>query len=510
MVMKFANNASTTLSAGINASTTSLVVASGGGALFPAPTGGDFFYCTIQSGAAIEIVKVTGRSTDTFTIVRGQDGTTGQSWSSGATIELRLNAGTMAIYNRFVSVEDFGAIPDDVTKAAINTTAINAAMTWGGANNIPIHLLGGVYYVDGAINIPLQGSLLGTAGGAIDAYGGVNSSKISYYGGAAAIAVVNTAPHWTGRLENFAIDGNEAADTCLTLACPIGSYFANLDITKSNYQGVLWTSDATAASGFNTWVNCRVTAHVRDAVSISGYFRATAPYDEISAVTLNDFYNCRFQAQNGHASLRIIGGADTNHFVGGRIEGNPGGYAIVLGEMTNNAWDTSGTNYTISGGSGVNSFIGVSIGEGGGTGITSLLTDWPNYFIRCGIYATYPYNLNSGAGKITITDCTITDGTGAVATQQAFTVAVTGTTPFVYDPTNSGQAIGRQQVFITGGSGVTVTLYRPYGAVNSGGFASQVYNSTSLGTASGGIILSIMDKLSIAYSSAPTITVVPF
>ena len=71
---QFTNNAATTLASGINASVTSLSVASGTGTLFPTLAGSNYFYCTLANNAGtVEIVKVTARSTDTFTIVRGQD-----------------------------------------------------------------------------------------------------------------------------------------------------------------------------------------------------------------------------------------------------------------------------------------------------------------------------------------------------------------------------------------------------------------------------------------------------
>jgi len=91
MVMKFTNNASSTLASGINSSVTSLTVATGQGALFPTLGAGDYFYCTLANAVGtIEIVKVTARSTDTFTITRAQDGTSASAWSTGDKVELRL------------------------------------------------------------------------------------------------------------------------------------------------------------------------------------------------------------------------------------------------------------------------------------------------------------------------------------------------------------------------------------------------------------------------------------
>ena len=81
--LKITNNAISTLDADINSSVTSLAVASGDGALFPSTYD---FHITIDN----EIMAVTNRSTDTFTIVRAQQGTSAASHTAGAAVELRI------------------------------------------------------------------------------------------------------------------------------------------------------------------------------------------------------------------------------------------------------------------------------------------------------------------------------------------------------------------------------------------------------------------------------------
>jgi hypothetical protein len=115
----FTNNAATTLASGINSSVTSLTVASSTGGLFPSPTGSQYFYCTLSNstGTVIEIVKVTARSTDTFTIVRAQDNTTAQSFSTGDKVELRATAadlnnfGQLDSTNTWAGAQTFSAAP---------------------------------------------------------------------------------------------------------------------------------------------------------------------------------------------------------------------------------------------------------------------------------------------------------------------------------------------------------------------------------------------------------------
>lgn len=87
------NNAFSTLLSSIASGATSLTVASGEGARFPTISSGNFFYVTlINSSNQYEVVKVTARATDVFTILRGQDGTTASAYTAGDRIELRPTA----------------------------------------------------------------------------------------------------------------------------------------------------------------------------------------------------------------------------------------------------------------------------------------------------------------------------------------------------------------------------------------------------------------------------------
>lgn len=97
MAAIFTNFAYSTLATSITNAQTSLTVAAGHGARFPAPSGGNHFYATLESALLVrEIVKVTARSTDTFTIVRAQDNTTANAFSAGVSVALRLNAAVFA------------------------------------------------------------------------------------------------------------------------------------------------------------------------------------------------------------------------------------------------------------------------------------------------------------------------------------------------------------------------------------------------------------------------------
>lgn len=91
MAVLYTNNAISALSASITNSATSFSITSGHGIKFPVTSGVDYFYVTLSDTAGnVEIVKVTGRSTDTFTVIRAQDGTTGLAFSASDKVELRV------------------------------------------------------------------------------------------------------------------------------------------------------------------------------------------------------------------------------------------------------------------------------------------------------------------------------------------------------------------------------------------------------------------------------------
>lgn len=109
----FANNAASVLASSLTSVATSLTVTTGHGARFPSPSGGDYFLATLcQQGSAgeinFEIVKVTARSTDSFTIVRAQESTTALAYNAGDKFELRLTKGTMeTLQSSFVSLDGY-------------------------------------------------------------------------------------------------------------------------------------------------------------------------------------------------------------------------------------------------------------------------------------------------------------------------------------------------------------------------------------------------------------------
>ena len=99
----FKNNATATLAVGISPSATTIVLSSGLGALFPLPTGTSYFYGTLYDSLGnYEIVKCTARTTDSLTVIRGQEGTTPLTFAIGDGFAQRLTAGGL---NNFAQTE---------------------------------------------------------------------------------------------------------------------------------------------------------------------------------------------------------------------------------------------------------------------------------------------------------------------------------------------------------------------------------------------------------------------
>src|SRR5574340_338724 len=86
MTEQLANLAISTLASGMDASQTTLTVATGEGAKFPSSGN---FRVTVED----EIMKCTSRSTDVLTIVRAQEGTSAATQAIGLTVAHTLTKG---------------------------------------------------------------------------------------------------------------------------------------------------------------------------------------------------------------------------------------------------------------------------------------------------------------------------------------------------------------------------------------------------------------------------------
>lgn len=135
MGVQVANNAFSTLAGSINTVVTSMSVQAGHGARFPAASivSGNYFYVTLIDAANnIEIVKVTDRTVDVFTIIRARDGTTAKSFIASDRIELRPVAALFnELPNRLIVNADL--TDNSILPVKLNTIAGLAPGTYGAA-----------------------------------------------------------------------------------------------------------------------------------------------------------------------------------------------------------------------------------------------------------------------------------------------------------------------------------------------------------------------------------------
>src|SRR5271166_4397588 len=100
----YTNDASAVLAGTITSASTTIAVATGFGALFPSPSGTEYFIVALQDTSGnTEYVAITSRSSDNLTVApvsaqfpsggRGQEGTTPSSFTANlARVEIRCTA----------------------------------------------------------------------------------------------------------------------------------------------------------------------------------------------------------------------------------------------------------------------------------------------------------------------------------------------------------------------------------------------------------------------------------
>ncbi len=121
-MQKFENNWQSTLLAGISAAATSAQVLAGDAAKLSL-SGADYYVMTLEAAGAREIVHVTAVSGQTLTLLRGQEGTAAQAWSTGTSIEMRVTA---AALTRHEQAAGGGATNLSVTRTATTVTVASS------------------------------------------------------------------------------------------------------------------------------------------------------------------------------------------------------------------------------------------------------------------------------------------------------------------------------------------------------------------------------------------------
>ena len=149
-VQVFSNNAKSTLASAITSTQTTITVAPGTGALFPNPSSGQQFKITLisaTSSTVYEICNCTARSTDTLTIVRGQEGTTAQPFS----------------LNDIVGHFDTAAVMSDLVQTEqLQGGTYNVATAGGTANALTITLPSNLTSIPNGMSITVNSTAVNT------------------------------------------------------------------------------------------------------------------------------------------------------------------------------------------------------------------------------------------------------------------------------------------------------------------------------------------------------------
>ena len=160
MPVIYSNNASTTLSSGINNSTTTIAIASASG--FPSIGTDEYYFATIANtnNTKIEVVKVTAGTTS-LTVTRAQDGTTAQAFDSGDNFQLRVTAATLEAATK----TDVNITAGAISGSAISNDAIDSQHYADGSidhahlsndcidgDNIQDNAVDSEHYTDGSID----------------------------------------------------------------------------------------------------------------------------------------------------------------------------------------------------------------------------------------------------------------------------------------------------------------------------------------------------------------------
>jgi hypothetical protein len=191
MTIQWSNNASGELASSISSSATTIVLASGQGVEFPTPGGGNYFYATLtDSSNNLEIIKVTARTTDTLTVLRGQDNTTARSYAAGDLLELRPTAAAFTEMQTYTPSGNLVAttIVSAITELDSEKAGVSLDNTFAG---------------DNTFTKPIIGSVTGSASSATDAVNATNATKITNSGG------WNIIP--TGTTLYFSYNGTDVA-----------------------------------------------------------------------------------------------------------------------------------------------------------------------------------------------------------------------------------------------------------------------------------------------------------
>jgi len=337
MTVLFKNNVTASLAASISSSTTTIVVSSGQGSRFPAVTAGDYFYATLYDASNnIEIIKVTARSTDTLTVVRGQDNTSARTYAAGDSIAMRVVAAAMTDLVAYTPTGNLaatnlsGAVTElDSEKAGLalnntftgnNTFSNNVTLTAGATGNLTGNADTATVATQLATSVPVASGGTGkatltinslVAGNGVYPVNQITPSTVGNvltsveYG-----AAVVTGSIATGTLTVTAITSGTLTEGATISGSGItgGTTIAQITSSASAVANPTFTSGG--ASGQNTLVVSSVSSLVVGQLVIGTGVPANTFLQTISGTTLTLTRNLTVQAAGGY-SFYTPGGLGT-------------------------------------------------------------------------------------------------------------------------------------------------------------------------------------------------------
>ena len=526
--MLFANNCNTTLNGSITNVATTMSVTSATG--FPSPTGSQYFYCTLADAATqttIEIVKVTAVSGTTFTIVRGQDGTSGTAFASGAVVSLRL---VRASLNDFPKLDETNTFTADQAITGQLTTSAGLATTNSFTATPPADGL----VMDYATGFGRFSAFAGDGFQWFNA--GVGTTKLMQL---SSTGVITTAT-WNG-----ATVGTGYGGTGLT------SFTAN-GIVYASSTSALATGSALTFDGTNLVVNTTGaiqmpvgTTAQRPGSPASGMFRMNSTtkepewYDSANSVWVPFAQAGGSAYQVQYLTVAGGGGGGGGGGNGGAGGGGAGGfrtnsgYVVTSGiayTVTVGAGGAAGTGNLVAGSNGNNSVFdaitstggggggagyvaGVSGGSGGGSGGVSTTSpsgttgQGNNGGAGIGSVANYTGGGGGGAGTVGATGTALqagNGGNGLPSTISGSSVTYAGGGGASVENTGTNGTGG------TGGGGVGGTVGVPNGTAgtaNTGGGGGGGYGSgASVAGSAGGSGVVIISYPGVQKATGGTIT----
>lgn len=356
MPVQVANNAAGALASGISSGALSLTLSAGAGAKFPTASvaSNTWFWATIFNASNVnEIVKVTDRTGDVFTITRAQDGTTASAFIAGDVVELRPTA---ALFNDMraenqthnatakatpVDADEFG-FWDSVASAWVKAT-------WAQIKTA----LNAIYST--LIGIQLQSAQAFTTGGTSTAYTltptpaiAANATnlrfRVTFH--AAAGATPTLAVSGKTALPLKYKDSAGALQTITSVQAPI-NFVADVESDGTNWI-MLQTADTPHTGVAQSWGGVQTPATGTASISATGDFvYDPSTHGQVCTITLTNAITVTLKCSAGkivagtHYTLRFVAGdTSARSFAkGSTVAGPSGALPITSGTVTSGGRD---------------------------------------------------------------------------------------------------------------------------------------------------------------------------